>query len=96
MKIKSIFLLLFGFIILLIGLVLLFEIYILKNQTHLYDSQVNRYRSYLLGEQLRRANTNLTKYCVRYVLTGDNTWEKMYREVLELRQGQIPNPMNGE
>jgi len=90
MKVKKTFVLLFGFIVFSIGIALLMQVFLLRNQTKLYSSQIKQHSSYLLGDHLRQANDKLTKYCVRYIISNDSLWKQKYYEELKVRQGEIP------
>ncbi|MCU8407360.1 methyl-accepting chemotaxis protein [Vibrio vulnificus] len=56
-------------------------------------SQV-RYQSYQAADELRQSSDDLTRLGRTYVLTGDETYEKMYIDILAIRNGDKPRPQN--
>ncbi|NME72324.1 PAS domain-containing sensor histidine kinase [Flammeovirga aprica] len=87
---KRTFLLLFSLsIALTFGLLLTLKL-LFENQQILFDSQVNRYNSYRLGDALKQSDDLLTEYCKNYVVTRDSIWEEKYWEVVAMREGKIP------
>ena len=65
-------------------------------QAQLYQEQVNRYESYLLADELRQSSDDLTRLARTYVLTGDDKYESMYWDILNIRNGKIARPLNME
>ncbi|MBB6462713.1 sensor histidine kinase [Flammeovirga kamogawensis] len=59
------------------------------NQERLFDSQVNRYNSYRLGDALRQSDDFLTDYCKNFIITKDTIWEKKYWDLVALREGKL-------
>jgi len=51
-----------------------------------------RYESYLLASELRQSSEDLTTYARTYVVTGDPRYERMYWDVLAVRDGKKPRP----
>ena len=51
-----------------------------------------RYESYLLANELRQSSEELTKYARTYVVTGDPKYERMYWDVLAVRDGKKARP----
>ncbi|WP_088900211.1 methyl-accepting chemotaxis protein [Vibrio vulnificus] len=56
-------------------------------------SQV-RYQSYQAADELRQSSDDLTRLGRTYVLTGDEAYEKMYMDILAIRNGDKPRPQN--
>ncbi|MCK5718493.1 MAG: GAF domain-containing protein [Thiomargarita sp.] len=54
-----------------------------------------RYQSYLLADQLRQSSDDLTKMARTYVMTGDEQYEKIYWDILAIRNGEKPR-LDGE
>jgi methyl-accepting chemotaxis protein len=52
----------------------------------------NRYRSYLLADELRQSSDDLTNLARSYVSTGDERFAEMYQDVLAIRNGDKPRP----
>lgn len=53
-----------------------------------------RYQSYQAADELRQSSDDLTRLGRTYVLTADDTYEKMYMDILAIRNGQKPRPEN--
>ncbi|WP_394127312.1 methyl-accepting chemotaxis protein [Vibrio hepatarius] len=51
-----------------------------------------RYQSYQAADELRQSSDDLTRLGRTYVLTGDETYEKMYMDILAIRNGDKPRP----
>jgi len=66
------------------------------NQQDLNKSQETRYQSYLLADELRQSSDDLTRFARTYVITQDSKYERMYREILAIRNGEKPRPINYE
>lgn len=80
---------LLGFSVLLGKLIL--DLY--STQTSLRESQENRYQSYLVADELRQSSDDLTRLARVYVTTGgEQKYEKMYWDVLAIRNGEMPRP----
>ena len=53
-----------------------------------------RYQSNLLAEELRRSSDDLTHSVRSYVLTGQPIFKQHYLEILDIRDGKRPRPVN--
>ncbi|KXX67122.1 PAS domain-containing protein [Flammeovirga sp. SJP92] len=87
---KGTFMVLFTMSVVLIFGILFTLMLLFENQQILFDSQVNRYNSYRLGDALKQSDDLLTEYCKNYVVTQDSIWEERYWEVVAMREGNIP------
>ncbi len=96
MKVKN--LLMTTYTVILIGILFLISIIILLsiNQNYLSKSYENRYRSYLLADELRQSSEDLTKFARLYVATGDDLYESMYWDIADIMDGKKPRPKNYE
>mgnify|MGYP000875046152 CR=1 FL=1 len=54
----------------------------------------DRYKSYLLADELRQSSDDLTRLARTYVESGDIKWEQQYFEILDIRNGKRPRPAN--
>ena len=54
----------------------------------------NRMDAYLLADEMRQSSDDLTRLARTYVVTGDARWEKQYNEIVAIRSGQAPRPVN--
>lgn len=66
----------------------------LLNQKEISQKQEIRYMSYLAGDELRQSSDDLTKLARTYVITGDDKYEKMYWDILDIRNGKKARPEN--
>ena len=57
-------------------------------------AQDRQYRSYLLADQLRQSSDDLTRLARTYVVTGDAMFETQYWDVLAIRNGEAPLPVD--
>jgi hypothetical protein len=78
-------------VILLLGLAI-FVFFMINNQKSLIESQEIRHISYLRADELRQSSDDLTRLGRTYVVSGDNRYEKMYMDVLAIRNGEKPRP----
>lgn len=60
----------------------------------LEKKQEQRYQSYLLANRLRQSSDELTRMARTYVTTGDDRYEKMYWDILGIRNGTQPRPQD--
>ena len=60
-----------------------------EEQTAAYD---NRYRSYLLADELRQSSDDLTRLGRTYVATGDASYKQQYLDIISIRNGKKPRP----
>jgi methyl-accepting chemotaxis protein len=65
-----------------------------ENGSSLNKRQEQRYHSYLLADELRQSSDDLTRMARTYTVTGDTKYEKMYWDILAIRNGEKPRPEN--
>lgn len=53
-----------------------------------------RYQSYQAADELRQSSDDLTRLGRTYVVSGDEKYEKMYMDILDIRNGKKPRPQN--
>ena len=58
----------------------------------LEESRQRRHESILLADELRQSSDDLTRFARTYVSTGDARYEKMYWDVLDIRNGKKLRP----
>ena len=68
----------------------------LLNQHALVESQEVRFQSYLRADELRQSSDDLTRFARTFVVTGDEKYDKMYRDVLAIRNGDQARPEHYE
>ena len=59
-------------------------------------AHADRYKSYLLADELRQSSDDLTRLARTYVESADAKWEQQYFEILDIRNGKRPRPANYE
>ena len=92
MKLREIFSIIYSFIIALLLILTAISISMYVNSKNLVESNITRFRSFEIAEELRKSSDDLTRFCRTYVETGDSVWEKRYWEVLDIRNGIKPRP----
>ncbi len=53
-----------------------------------------RFQSYLLADELRQSSDDLTRLVRSYVVTGDPIYKQHFQEVLDIRDGKKPRPVD--
>jgi methyl-accepting chemotaxis protein len=96
MSVQRLFSLIFAAIIFCTLLVSALVMLMLANQEHLSVSQENRYRSYLLADELRQSSDDLTRLARTFAVTGDSRYEEQYWQVLDIRNGKRARPQQYE
>lgn len=91
---KRLFLLLSVTTAILMSLLALATIQQMRMSQRVTDASDNRYRSYLLADELRQSSDDLTRLARTYVVTGDEKWEQQYFHVLDIRNGKAPRPVD--
>ena len=56
------------------------------------DAASIRYQSYQVADELRQSSDDLTRLARTYAVTGDEKYEKMYMDILAIRNGEKPRP----
>ncbi len=68
--------------------------YLLNALDDVITSADIRYKSYQVADELRQSSDDLTKYMRLYAITGNEMYMKIYNEILEIRSGNAPKPMD--
>lgn len=53
-----------------------------------------RYQSFLLADELRQSSDDLTRMVRSYVITGDPLYKQHFEEILAIRDGRQPRPLD--
>jgi diguanylate cyclase (GGDEF)-like protein len=53
-----------------------------------------RQQSFQLAEELRQSSDDLTRMVRTYVVTGDTRYKRHYQEILDIRDGRKPRPLD--
>ena len=80
----------------LVGLLAGVALFLFFGQRELKLTSSLRYNSFLLADELRQSSDDLTRMARTYVITGDAKFERMYWEILAIRNGQAPRPLHYE
>lgn len=92
MTIKKYYLIIYSIIGLAMTLVGVMIMLVLSNQRVLNQSQVTRYESFLLANELRQSSEELTSMARTYVATKNQRYEDRYLDILAVRNGEKPRP----
>nr|WP_298165041.1 methyl-accepting chemotaxis protein [uncultured Pseudomonas sp.] len=60
----------------------------------LTEAEAQRYRSYLLADEMRQSSDDLTRLARTYVVSGDAKYETQYWDILAIRNGEKPRPQD--
>ncbi|MBU6145769.1 MAG: hypothetical protein KGO83_03575, partial [Paenibacillaceae bacterium] len=67
------------------------------SQNSLKNVQEKRYQSQLIADELRQSSDDLTRLARTYVASGgESRYEQMYMDILAIRNGEKPRPINYE
>jgi signal transduction histidine kinase/DNA-binding response OmpR family regulator len=80
----------------MVALLAVFAVLLFFGQRELKRTTSRRYASYLLADELRQSSDDLTRMARTFVLTGDARFERMYWEILAIRNGEAPRPRHYE
>lgn len=73
--------------------VVLFAIYV-RSEKQIDRANELRFQSYLLADELRQSSDDLTRMVRTYVITGNPIYKQHYQEILDIRNGKRPRPLN--
>lgn len=83
---------LFGAICALILFLAILAMGLLLGQRGLSSRQATRFKSRLLVQEMRMSSDELTRFARTFVATGEAKYERMYADVLAIREGLRPRP----
>ncbi len=64
-----------------------------KSKIDLFNDAASvRYQSYQVADELRQSSDDLTRLARTYAVTGDEKYEKMYMDILAIRNGEKSRP----
>ncbi|MCJ8314982.1 MAG: methyl-accepting chemotaxis protein [Saccharospirillaceae bacterium] len=92
MSLKRLLTMIFGFNILLVMITTFMVFWLQSKVTDFDEASNNRIDSYLLADELRQSSDDLTRLGRTYVTTGDQKYEKMYFDILDIRNGKMARP----
>ncbi|NTV71777.1 MAG: response regulator [Azonexaceae bacterium] len=70
-----------------------FWIYV-RSEKWIDEANELRIRSYWLAQELRQSSDDLTRMVRSYVITGDPLFKQHYQEILDIRDGRKPRPVD--
>ncbi len=73
--------------------VLLFAFYV-RSEKQIDQANELRLQSHLLADELRQSSDDLTRMVLNYVITGDIIYKQHFLEILDIRDGKKPRPVN--
>ncbi|MDZ4726794.1 MAG: ATP-binding protein [Leptospira sp.] len=94
MSLKRLFYLIFSVNIILLIILGILAITLFKVQSFLAESQETRLKSIKLADELRQSSDDLTRFARTYVVTGNDFYEKIFNEILAIRNGEKTRPEN--
>ena len=92
-KSSHIFYLITGALILLLVMFVTLRFF---EQRELRYAQQARHNSFLVADELRQSSDDLTRMARTYVITGDPKFERMYWQILAIRNGETARPRHYE
>lgn len=92
MTIGKKFFLFFSILFLLVALLSVCLWAMLNNANQLAETQVRRFESYKLAEELRRSSDDLTRMARTYTVTGDVRFKHYFETIAAIRDGKEPRP----
>jgi len=73
----------------------LYVVYLaVHTQADIATAEARRYHSYKLADELRQSSDDLTRMARLYVVTGDPRYRQYFDEILAIRDGQAPRPLD--
>lgn len=94
MTIQRLFTIIFSAIIVSAITLSLVVLAMIDNQQSLSDREENRYRSYLLADELRQSSDDLSRMARTFAVTGERRYAQLYDQILSIRNGQDKRPSN--
>jgi methyl-accepting chemotaxis protein len=69
-----------------------FTFQLFNSVENIEESAKNRYQSYLVADELRQSSDDLTRLVRTFIVTNNADYEKMYYEIIAIRDGLKPRP----
>jgi PAS domain S-box-containing protein len=63
-----------------------------ENRIEVAESENRHYQSYKVADELRQSSDDLTRMARTYAVTGDPRYERWFRAILAIRNGDAPRP----
>lgn len=94
MNLKTLFTLLNGLNLLAIFVVIVVIAKYQSAYSQMEQTYISKNRSFLLADELRQSSDDLTRLARTYVITANPRFKEQYYEVLAIRNGTHPRPVN--
>jgi len=75
------------------ALCFIFFVWYVRAEKAIDEANEFRYQSYQLADELRQSSDDLTRMVQAYVLTGHRIHKKHYLEIINIRNGDAPRPL---
>lgn len=82
------------FFIGLLSVVIFLSYLMYSNFNAIAKKQENRHESYLVADLLRQSSDDLTRFSRLFVITQEEKYERMFWDVLDIQNGNLPFPKN--
>ncbi|MGH8763281.1 MAG: hypothetical protein ACREUR_08635 [Nitrosospira sp.] len=82
------------FIVLVLSLLILLSSQVLGTLDDITKAERQKHRSLQLANELFQSSEDLTKMARSYVATGDPIYERLFFEILDIRNGTRPRPQD--
>ncbi len=82
------------FLFILIVAILACIFFIFRQQKIQEQASQRRFESRIIAEEMRQSSDDLTRLARTYVITRDTLFRNQYVEVLKIRRGLLPRPVN--
>ena len=82
------------FILMVLSLLILLSSHALGTLDEITKAERQKHRSLQLANELFQSSENLTKMARSFVVTEDQTYERFFFEILDIRNGKRPRPEN--
>lgn len=68
----------------------------IRSEKQIDSANTQRYNTHLLAEALRKSSNDLTRMVRSYVVTADQAYLTYFQQIIDIRDGKLPNPANYE
>ena len=93
-SVRALYRLIFGILVVLVGTEVLLAFRGVQLHRAAAESQARRYESLRVAMDLRQSSDDLTRMARTYVVTADPVFEQFYNDILDIRDGRAPRPVD--
>ncbi len=94
MTIRTQFVVIFSILLVLLSAIIFIMERVADNHDTLAKQEHIRFESHKLANQIRHSSDDLTRMARTYVATGDKKYKAYFQEILAIRNGTAPRPLN--